>query len=69
MKNETPGFQNYRIGSGQESKMATVTKNSKKSFSPVPLDTIAYKFAWNIRGALVFKIVKIKKLHSRIRSQ
>ena len=26
---QTPGFQNYKFGLGQESKMATVTKNSK----------------------------------------
>ena len=26
---QTPGFQNYKIGSGQESKMAAITKNSK----------------------------------------
>ena len=26
---QTPGFQNCKIGSGQESKMATITKNSK----------------------------------------
>ena len=28
---QTPGFQNYKIGSGQESKMAAVTKNSKNN--------------------------------------
>ena len=27
--NQTPGFQNYKFGLGQESKMAAVTKNSK----------------------------------------
>ena len=26
---QTPGFQNYKFGLGQESKMAAVTKNSK----------------------------------------
>ena len=26
---QTPGFQNYKFGLSQESKMATVTKNSK----------------------------------------
>ena len=26
---QTPGFQNYEFGLGQESKMAAVTKNSK----------------------------------------
>ena len=27
---QTPGFQNYKIGSGQESKMATVTEKNQK---------------------------------------
>ena len=26
---QTPGFQNYKFGLGQESKMAAITKNSK----------------------------------------
>ena len=26
---QTPGFQNYKFGVGQESKMAAITKNSK----------------------------------------
>ena len=61
---QTPGFQNYKFGSGQESKIATITKKSKNiksTFSPEPFDIIGYKFAWNISGTLVFKIVKIKK--------
>ena len=44
---QTPGFQNYKLGLGQESKMAAVTKNSKtikSTFSPEPLDIIGYKF-------------------------
>ena len=44
---QTPGFQNYKFGLGQESKMAAVTKNSKtmkSTFSPEPLDIIGYKF-------------------------
>ena len=42
---QTPGFQNYEFGLGQESKMAAVTKNrkpSKSTFSPEPLDIIGY---------------------------
>ena len=35
---QTPGFENCKIGSGQESKMATITKNSKNNkTSPEPL--------------------------------
>ena len=44
---QTPGFQNYEFGLGQESKMAAVTKKaipSKSTFSPEPLDIIGYKF-------------------------
>ena len=44
---QIPGFQNYEFGLGQESKMATVTENSKPSkstFSLEPLDIIGYKF-------------------------
>ena len=44
---QTPGFQNYKFGLGQETKMAAVTKNSKTSkstVSPEPLDIIGYKF-------------------------
>ena len=36
-----PGSQNYKIGSGQISKMAAITKNSKNNkstFSPEPVD-------------------------------
>ena len=35
-----PGSQNYKIGSGQISKMAAITKNSKKksTFSPESLN-------------------------------
>ena len=43
---KTPGFQNYKFGLGQESRMAAVTKNSKTSkstFSPESLDIIGYK--------------------------
>ena len=61
---QTPGFQNYKFGLGQESKRATITKNSntiKSTFSPEPLDIICYKFDWNIDGTLVFKIMNIKK--------
>ena len=44
---QTPGFQNYEFGLGQESKMAAVTKHrkpSKSTFSPEPLEIIGYKF-------------------------
>ena len=44
---QTPGFQNYEFGLGQESKMAAVTKigkPSKSTFSPELLDIIGYKF-------------------------
>ena len=44
---QTPGFQNYKFGLGQESKMAAITKNSKTikiTFSPEPLNIIGYKF-------------------------
>ena len=44
---QTPVFQNYEFGLGQESKMAAVTKNrkpSKSTFSPEPFDIIVYKF-------------------------
>ena len=61
---QTPGFQNCKIGSGQESKMAIVTKNSKKQqifFFSRTIRYNGYKFVWNISGTLVFKIVKIKK--------
>ena len=44
---QTSGFQNYKFGLGQESKMATFTKKiaktSKLTFSPEPLDIIDYK--------------------------
>ena len=68
----TPGFQNFKIGPGQESKMAAMTKNSKNNkihSSPEQLGKIGYKFAWNISGTLVFKIINVKEIHSRIRSQ
>ena len=47
--------------------MAVITKNSKKKqnklrLQPEPLGIIGYKFAWNINGALVFKIVKVTKI-------
>ena len=62
---QTAGFQNFENGSGQESKMVAVTKNSKNNktnfFSSEPLGIIGYKFAWNISRTLVFKVVKIKK--------
>ena len=65
---QTPGFQNYKIGSGQESKMTAVSKNSKKkktttklTSSREPLGLIGYKFTWNMSGTLVFKIVKVNK--------
>ena len=64
MKNDrTPGFQNRKIGTGQESKMAAVNKKSKHNkikFSPEPLGIIGYKFAWNISVTFVFKVIKIK---------
>ena len=44
---QTPGFQNYKFGIGQESKMAAVLKIAKPSksiFSPEPLYIIGYKF-------------------------
>ena len=46
-----------------------IAKPSKLTFSPEPLDIIGYKFDWNINGTLVFKIMKIRKKHSRVRSQ
>ena len=61
---QTPGFQNYEFGLGQESKMASTTKiakPSKSTFSPEPLDIIGYKFDRNSNGTLVFKIMKKKK--------
>ena len=64
-----PGFQNYIIGSGHESKITAVTKNNKKkkptklTSRPEPLGIIGYKFACNISGTLVSKIVKIKKVN------
>ena len=69
---QTPGFQNYKTGPGQESKMAAVmrrSKTTKSTSSPEPLGIIGYKLAWNISGTLVFKIIKIREIHSRIRSQ
>ena len=42
---QTPGFQNYKFGLGQESKMAAITKNSKNikiNFFSKPLDIIGY---------------------------
>ena len=44
---QTPGFQNYRFGLRQVSKMAAdtkIAKPSKSTFSPEPLDIIGYKF-------------------------
>ena len=58
---------NRKIRSDRETKMFTVTINSKTnkvtffSSSPEPLDIIGYKFAWNISGSLVFKSVKTNK--------
>ena len=43
---QTPGFQNCKVGLGQGSKMAAVTKNiknMKSTSSPEPLDIIGYK--------------------------
>ena len=43
---QTPGFQNYKFGLGQEFKMAAITKiakTSKSTFSPESLDIIGYK--------------------------
>ena len=43
---QTPGFQNYKFGLGQESKMAAVTENGKNiniNFFSEPLDIIGYK--------------------------
>ena len=57
-------LQNYKFGLGQESNMATITKNSKNiksTFSPEPLDIIGYKLDRNGSGTLVFKFIKIKK--------
>ena len=70
---QAPGFQNCRIGSHQESKMAPrllkLAKTIKLTSSAEPVGIIGYKFVWKINGALVFKIVKNKKIHSRIKSQ
>ena len=58
------GFQNYRFGVGQGSKMATITKTaktSKSTFSPDPLDIIGYKLDLNNSETLVFFIMKKKK--------
>ena len=46
-----------------------IAKTIKSTSSPEPLGIIGYKFVWNISGNLVFKIIRIKKIHSRIRSQ
>ena len=50
----------------QKFKMAVLTKIKKKQqnkllLQPEPLGLIGYKFAWNINGTLVFKIVKKEK--------
>ena len=69
---QTAGLQSDKIQPGRESKMATVTKNSKTSknyfFSRT---TIWLNFVWCIIGTFtfIFRIVKMKKILSRIRSQ
>ena len=41
---QTPGFQNYKFGLGQESKMAAITKNSKTIKINVFSGTIRYNW-------------------------
>ena len=41
---QTPEFQNYKIGSGQESKMATITKNNKNNKINLFSRTIRYNW-------------------------
>ena len=41
---QTPGFQNYKFGLGQESKMAAVTKNSKTIKINFFSETIRYNW-------------------------
>ena len=41
---QTPLFQNYKIGSGQESKMATIAKNSKNNKIKIFSRTIRYNW-------------------------
>ena len=56
---------NYKFGSGQESKLAAVTKKSKtikiNFFSRTIRYIISYKFDGNINRTLVFTIMKIEK--------
>ena len=56
---QTPRYQNCKIGSDRESKMATVTKIAKhnkiNAFSrTLGIHVVGYKFALNISGPLVF---------------
>ena len=56
---QTPGFQNYQFGLGQESKMAAVTKNSKTikiNFSPEPLDIIGFNLTETLMEAWFLKL-------------
>ena len=41
---QTPGFQNYRFGLGQESKMAAITKNSENIKNNFFSRTIRYNW-------------------------
>ena len=41
---QTPGFQNYKFGLGQESKMAAITKNSKNIRINFFSETIRYNW-------------------------
>ena len=66
------GFRTINLGYVKNPRwrpLLKIAKPSKSTFSPEPLDIIGYKFDWNINGTLVLKIMKIKKKHSRVRSQ
>ena len=66
------GFRIINLGKVKNPRWPTllkIVKPSKSTFSLEPLDIIGYKFYWNIKGALVCKIIKIKEKHIRVRSQ
>ena len=57
----TPGFQNYKTGSGQISKIATITENSKKitksTFTELLniLAEFCMEYQWNIGIQKIYK--------------
>ena len=70
---QTTGHQTDKIQPDRECKMATITKNSETNkiifFSPEPLGVFEGNFVRRIIVILVFRIIKMKKVCSRIRSQ